>query len=356
MKTKPIITFAYWGNYTLVFQKILERLGAEYILPEETNQEAILKGAKLSPELFCFPLKVNIGNYLSAIEKGADTILMWENVKGICRLRYYWLVQEKILKEAGYNIRVINLNAHNLFSRIKELSKNSISFCQFLKFLFYFFKELAFIDHLEKKACYFRPREKNKGETEKIFREALEKFKKVKGAKELNLLRKETWQKFSQIETIANQKVFKVGLIGEIYTICDEKVNFQLEKKLGEMGMEVHRELNLRKHFLDGLFWQEKALQRKVNPYLKSTVGGHGQTAVAEMLDFAKKKFDGVIQILPLYCMPEVTVRPILQKISQEKKIPFLSISLDEQVAETGIQTRLEAFVDLMKSRFRVYI
>jgi predicted nucleotide-binding protein (sugar kinase/HSP70/actin superfamily) len=49
-------------------------------------------------------------------------------------------------------------------------------------------------------------------------------------------------------------------------------------------------------------------------------------------------------------CMPEITVRPILEKIHQESGIPFLSLSLDEQVAEAGINTRLEAFIDVVKS------
>lgn len=51
--------------------------------------------------------------------------------------------------------------------------------------------------------------------------------------------------------------------------------------------------------------------------------------------------------------MPEVTVRPILQKIHLESSIPFLSLSLDEQVAEVGINTRLEAFVDVVRNYYQ---
>ena len=121
------------------------------------------------------------------------------------------------------------------------------------------------------------------------------------------------------------------------------------------MGAEVHRKLNISQFVKDSFFpWRERQLQRKINPYLGSTVGGHGRQAIGEMLDFAKEGFDGVIQLLPFGCLPEVTVRPILQKISQEKKIPFLSISLDEQTAEAGIQTRLEAFIDLLWSRRKI--
>jgi hypothetical protein len=52
-------------------------------------------------------------------------------------------------------------------------------------------------------------------------------------------------------------------------------------------------------------------------------------------------------------CMPEVTVRPILESLHQKSGVPFLSLSLDEQVAEAGINTRLEAFIDVVTNHFK---
>jgi predicted nucleotide-binding protein (sugar kinase/HSP70/actin superfamily) len=98
--------------------------------------------------------------------------------------------------------------------------------------------------------------------------------------------------------------------------------------------------------------WKDWIIQRKINPYLRSTVGGHGRDAIYEMLNYVKKDFDGIIHLLPFGCMPEVTVRPLLEKIHLESGIPFLSLSLDEQVAEAGINTRLEAFVDVVRNYY----
>lgn len=344
------ITFANMGNYAPALRMLLERLGCDVVLPERTTPKVIEEGAKLSPELFCLPLKVNIGNYLGALRKGADTILMWENIGGSCRLRYYWLIQEKILREAGFNVKVWNLSSGNLIPRLFAIKRvNQIPFLEAISTLHFFFKEVGFIEKIEGKVQYFRPREKEKGQTETVFTQSLEKLKGVRERKTFSLLEKETLEKFSKIEIDKKREILKIGVVGEIYTICDEAVNLGIEKKLGEMGVEVHRKLNL-SHFLkDGVFpWREWSLQKKINPYLKSTVGGHGRQAIGEMLDFAKEGFDGVIQLLPFSCMPEVTVRPILQKISQEKKMPFLSFSIDEQTGEVGVQTRLEAFVDLL--------
>lgn len=347
------ITFAEWGNYTIAFKTLFEKLGFDVIPPEKTNPKTIEEGAKLSPDLFCFPFKVNIGNYLPAIRRGADTIFMWENIGGSCRLRYYWIVQEKILQEAGFNIKFINISSKNLLSRAKEFKKeNHLSFWKIFNAGALFFREINFIDKMEKKAHYLRPREKKQGETEKIISQILSGLGEVKSLKELFILKRRAWAELSKIETEKNKEILKAGIIGEIYTIADSSINFGIEKKLGEMGIEVHRKLNLTQHLLEGLLpWRERQLQNRVNNYLKSTVGGHGRQAIDEILDFSKENFDGVIQLLPFGCMPEITVRPILQEISQKNNLPFLSISLDEQTAETGLQTRIEAFVDLLWSR-----
>lgn len=346
------ITFANWGNYSICFKTLLENLGVEVILPEKTNPRTIEEGAKLSPELFCFPLKVNIGNYLSAIRKGANTIFMWENISGSCRLRYYWQIQEKVLREAGFRVNVLNLNARNFFSKIGEIKKeNKISTWQLIKSFYFFLKEVRLIEKLEEKACYLRPREKFLGQTDQILVEILEKLEKIKQMKELKDLDKEAWKKFSEVEINKNQKTLKIGLVGEIYTVVDGAINFDLERKLGKMGVEVHRQMSLFYHLKKTISpWVDWKIQRKIMPHLKSTVGGHGRDAIYEMLDYVKKGFDGVIQLLPFGCMPETTVRPILQKISRGKKIPFISFSIDEQTGEAGILTRLEAFIDLIKA------
>lgn len=347
---KPIVTFANLGNYTVAFRALLENLGIEVILPGKTNSQVITEGAKLAPEMYCLPLKVNLGNYLEAIKGGANTIFMATASTGSCRLRYYGVTQEKVLKEEGYDVNFIIFDQKigDVYSKLKKIS--GTSFFQILRAFYYFWRKLSFIESLEKKARYLRPREVKKGETDQLFIESIEKIGNLKKEKDFPKLKNEILKRFSQIEIKKKENLPKVGLIGEIYTVCDQNVNFGIEKKLGEAGIEVHREMSLSYHLKKKIFFKDFFIQRKVKPYLGSTVGGHGRDAIYEMLKYIKEGFDGVIQLLPAMCMPEVTVRPILEKIHRESGIPFLSLSLDEQVAEAGIDTRLEAFVDVVEN------
>jgi len=345
------VTFPYWGNYTIAFEALFQKLGIDFIPPEKTNPRSIEEGAKISPEMYCFPLKANVGNYLGAIRKGADTIFMVTSLSGSCRLRYYGDIQKKVLDDLGNKVDFIifDQNPKSVYSKIKEAS--NASFWQIINAVLFFYRKLKLIESLERKAQYLRPREIKKGETDKILKSAFEKLRKAQSRKEISNLNREVSSRISKIEIDKNKNVPKVGIVGEIFTVTDGAVNFGIEEKLGKEGIEVHREMDITYHLKKKIFpWKDWQIQRKIRSYLKSTVGGHGRDAIYEMLYYIKKGFDGVIQLLPFSCMPETTVRPILEKIHLESGIPFLSLSLDEQIAEAGINTRIEAFVDVVRN------
>jgi predicted nucleotide-binding protein (sugar kinase/HSP70/actin superfamily) len=348
---KPIVTFAGWGNYNIAFKTLLEQVGLEVIPPSRTNSKTISEGARISPEMFCFPIKATIGNYLPALRKGANTIFMAQNVGGSCRQRYYGAIQSKILKENGWEVNFIDLkiSIKNIYSKVKELS--GASFWQIFRATRFFFKKLMMIEKVEKLAQYYRPREIDKGSIERLLYSFFSKLDKLDKEKYFPNLKREVLKDFSNIKIDKQKQCPRVALVGEIYTVSDSDINFEVEKKLGKEGIEVHREMELTYHLKKIVFpWKDWIIQRKINPYLRSTVGGHGRDAIYEMLHYAQNGFDGVVHILPFGCMPEVSVRPILEKIHKKSKIPFLSLSIDEQVAEAGLNTRIEAFVDVIKN------
>ncbi len=351
---KPIITFARWGNYTIAFKTLFEQLGLEVIPPEKTTSQAITEGSKMAPEMFCFPMKVTLGNYLPALKKGANTIFMVQNVGGSCRQRYYGVIQEKVLKENGHQINFLDFRAtpKDIYQTIKKIS--GASFWQIIKAGIFFFKKLRLIEKVEKTAQYYRPREIEKGTTDRLLSDVFLKLEEINKEKDFPSFKKDTLRKLKEIKIGEKTNLPKVGLIGEIYTVCDSTINFEVERKLGLEGIEVHREMDITYHLKKLIFpWKDRTIQRKINPYLRSTVGGHGRDAIYEILHYIKEDFDGIIHLLPMACMPEITVRPILEKIHQESGIPFLSLSLDEQVAEAGIDTRLEAFIDVVKDYYQ---
>jgi len=65
----------------------------------------------------------------------------------------------------------------------------------------------------------------------------------------------------------------------------------------------------------------------------------------------AQKGIDGIVELLPFTCLPEITIMNILPRISRDLKVPIIPFILDEQSGQAGMRTRLEAFVDLLYRR-----
>ena len=135
----------------------------------------------------------------------------------------------------------------------------------------------------------------------------------------------------------------------------EPRVNFQIEKWLGEMGVEVRRTIYLTDWLFDHLWlsvfnpdWYKK-LHRLAGPYLRNAVGGHGLETIAHAVEAGVNHFDGVIQLAPFTCMPEIVAMQALPAVARDFSIPVLTVIIDEHSAEAGIETRLEAFVDLLK-------
>ena len=75
--------------------------------------------------------------------------------------------------------------------------------------------------------------------------------------------------------------------------------------------------------------------------------------SVAHAIRCSREGYDGVVHVAPVGCMPEVSIRPILRKVSQDYGIPIYECSFDEHTSHVGLVTRLEAFVDVLNERKR---
>jgi predicted nucleotide-binding protein (sugar kinase/HSP70/actin superfamily) len=93
-------------------------------------------------------------------------------------------------------------------------------------------------------------------------------------------------------------------------------------------------------------------LEKKLSkPYLPVMIGGHTQECIGHAVHYAKTGYDGLVQIYPMTCMPEIVSRSILPQVEKDYNIPILYLIVDEQTGEAGFQTRLEAFVDYVYAR-----
>jgi predicted nucleotide-binding protein (sugar kinase/HSP70/actin superfamily) len=123
------------------------------------------------------------------------------------------------------------------------------------------------------------------------------------------------------------------------------------------MGIEVDRAITVSdwiiEHIVKGILPIKKDDDYKIaaKPYLGAMIGGHAQETIGNTAIYANKNYDGVIQIYPLTCMPEIVAESILPSIERDLDIPILTLIIDELTGEAGYMTRIEAFIDLLEKR-----
>lgn len=353
-------TFQHMGNTYITAKALLDDLNIKYEIPPYNNKQTLELGTKITPEMACLPLKLSIGNFIESHKKGADTIIMAGGC-GPCRLGYYCQMQSEILNDNGYNMDVITLEwpkkgIKELFARIKKLTGGCNVF-RILKAIINATIVSKKVDELERFGFKIRPRELNKGSTDSILKAFQNNVLAVYGSNAIKELILKAKNELSKVKTEKDFKPLRVGIVGEIYSTIDSHTNFYIESKLGNMQVEVDRAVNLSgwiiEHIIKGTLHIPRDLRFEAasKPYLGAMIGGHAQETIGNTVLYAKDGYDGIIQIYPLTCMPEIVAQSILPKVSEDYDIPILTLLVDEMTGEAGIVTRLEAFVDLLEKR-----
>jgi len=369
-----IFTLPLCGNSWIPFQGAAEQLGVQVVVPPPITNETIALGARYSPEGICLPFKVIIGNYLQALDQGANTMMFYINSRagskthgggggGMCRLRHYGHLQQLVMERAGVDVDFLILGEDGrLVQQIKEVTGRGT--WEIIRALRVAIKKVRLLEMTEELSWRYRAVEMHPGATSKALNKALEVLQGIDSFKELDRLNPESF--FAHVETVEVEPL-RIGVVGEFYLLLEPASNCHIYEMLGELGAEVHRHLGLGEAILrypPGFvlgklmaWWLNMSIPPRseiaeiARPYLSCSVAGHGRESVADTIRFYEAGYDGVLHLLPMGCMPEVTVRPILRKISEDYNFPVLSLSFDEVISEGAIRTRIETFVDVIRLR-----
>ncbi|OPY59040.1 MAG: hypothetical protein A4E55_00409 [Pelotomaculum sp. PtaU1.Bin035] len=355
------VTFPHMGNLYIPLKAMLQYLGVDVVVPPLSSKKTLTLGVKHGPEFACMPLKLNLGNFMEARELGADTIIMAGGC-GPCRFGYYAQIENAILKDIAYEMQLIVLeppekHISELLVKIKRIAGQR-SWWQVIQAIRFGYKKARAVDEVEMAAFQARPRELVAGATDAAYHEALALIDGASSLSELEFARENAGQIMAGVARDHNRPVLKIGVIGEIYTLLEPFSNQGLERHLGLLGALVDRSIYLSEWINDHLFLglikglrSSKEACAAAAPYLRHFVGGHGQETVGSAVNYARAGYDGLIQVFPFTCMPEIVARSVLPDVGADYSIPLLTLIMDEHSGEAGMVTRLEAFMDLLAQR-----
>lgn len=287
------------GHYTTILTATFKELGINIIPPVNISNTTNNDGIRNSSEMICWPYKVTLGSLMNAVkDKGVTDIIMYSS-EGQCRYRHYGKLYELAFKNMNLDVRVHIIKRGRIIRDIRRITG----------------------------ASYI-----------KIFGAMKRTIKKIKDY--------EDSQEEKYMHPLTN-----ILLIGEIYTLLEPSSNFNIRKKLMDLGAGSQLAVTL-SAFVDNNVHGVEEHSKEAAKYIDPEVGGHGFQNIVHTLDNIDR-IDGVVYIMPLSCMPEQTTTTIIEHICKLHKTPLLKVEIDDNSSELNIKTRLEAFVDTIKRATR---
>jgi predicted nucleotide-binding protein (sugar kinase/HSP70/actin superfamily) len=354
------ISWPHMGSLEFVMGSVFEEMGVDYVLPPPNSQRTLELGARYGPEFACFPLKTTLGNFIEAIENGADTLIMVAG-RGPCRFGYYAETQRRILEDAGYDFQMVPLEFEpakipatlRRLHRLKQ-GRSWISLYRAIKFAL---NKAYLIDRLERQALHQRYMDRERGATTAAMKRCYDLVWDADSYASLRGVEEEAFGVLHEVPRVEREEM-KIGIVGEFYLVLEPFFNLNVEEQLGDLGAYVERNIYLTDWLRPSgerpvLGHPEHDSERLATPYLSHKVGGEGIFTVGDAVLYHQLGFDGVVQLMPFTCMPETIAKSILSLVSRDLGIPVLSFVIDEMTGRAGVATRLEAFTDLASSRRR---
>lgn len=288
----------YYRRY-IFWKSFFEGLGCSIVLSPFTNKEIVDNGKSLSVDESCLPFKIYLG-HIKFLEGKCDYIL-------IPRVNNYGKEKRVCMKFNGvYDVVKNSFQDINILDYNIDYLKRKYEFPEFIKI------GLKVNKNILKVIFYY--------------------FISKKKEKKYNL------SLINSQKNILKSNKLKILIVSHPYISYDDYLGGNVIRYLKEENIDIlysdrmdrKEAINYAKDFSSTLYWL----------YSKENIGS---------ILYYKDAIDGIIFLSSFPCGPDSLVNELA--IRKFKGIPIINIILDESSATSGLITRLESFIDIIKER-----
>lgn len=307
-------------EYFPLWKGFLEGLDAEVIITGPTTKEKIDLGIRSAISEICFPVKIFYGHVMSlkdqvdylfiprmvCVEKGAYFCPKFLGLPDMIKSSIFSLPP---LIEPIIDIRKSATNIKNSFLAVGKLITNN------------------------SKKIY------------QSFYEAQKSLQLYLQSKENELDQKIISQQYNNQFPPNDLKNFlNIALLGHSYLIYDYFINLNLISKLKKIKINV----------LTAEMVKKREIERQLKKLYKPLFWTLSKKTVGSALYFLEKKIDGIIHLTSFECGEDSLIGEIIHQESKKyPSVAYTEFVFDEHTGEVGIDTRTEAFLDMIMRRKR---
>lgn len=361
------------------------------VLPKQTGEDLAL-GRKYTSSKECFPMICTTGSFIKKLqEPGADPSKMsffMPDHNGPCRFGQYNQFHRILFDRLGYG-------KAELITPSNDTSYQDIAGEHGIKFRLNAWKGFVAFDYIRKLYREIKAYEINKGDTERVYQDALQKVERCieNNSRGLHKLLVSIAGDFMNIRTDRSSRKPVIAVLGEIFMRDNAGCNGNIANRLEDLGAEV-----LIGPFSEWItysthrFTRDSKWKSDTKGVIKSKIQGIGQEVIVESLlrgirkytdhrkdislhdmlnlcntyvsefydgdppiamgssaALVKRGVSGIAAILPFTCMPGTLIAAVSDSFRKDNdNIPFINIAYDGQDS-VSLDTRLQAFVFQVK-------
>jgi predicted CoA-substrate-specific enzyme activase len=393
-KNKRTIFIPHMCDHAYAIEAAFRYCGIPAEVLPESSEDALDLGRRYVSGKECFPCAVTTGDMLkkalSADFVPERSAFFMPSGTGPCRFGQYNLFQRMVLKKVG-------ISDVPVFSPVQDVTLYKDLGIVGNDFIKRAWQGVVLYDLLLKCLHETRPYEREKGVTEELYREYVQKLRDALASQNgtIDELVSSMARDFSRIEKTDEQKPL-IGIVGEIFVRSNRFSNEDLVRRLEALGAEVYlspvdewlyyinymslkkalkkRDIRATLQFLLKQFYQNrvakryeapfesvirrlhepttKEILRKASEYMHESFEGEAILSIGKSIDMIERGAVGIVNAMPFGCMPGTIVTAIMRGISEKYGVPCISIPFDG-TASTTTQLQMEAFMEQAREKMR---
>lgn len=324
----------FYYRYYPLWKTFLEELGAEVILSDYTNKHILDEGVKSCVDEACLPVKVFHGHVL--------------NLKD--RVDYLFIPRLTSISKNEYvcpKIGGLPDMVRNTIKDLPEIINTEINIRRSEKNMWKAVKEIG---------SYFTDSKFQIGKAYNKARKVQDKFDSairngrlpsdILNSFQMNNLNFSPGREEDRVNSSSGQRgqsLLNILIIGHPYNLYDSYINMNLIKKLRENNVNL----------ITVEMQDENIINQKTKTLNKPMFWNFGRIAMGTILHMVEKNdIDGIIYLMSFGCGIDSFVCDLIEKrVKRLSTIPFIVLTIDEHSGEAGMNTRIEAFIDMIRWR-----
>jgi predicted nucleotide-binding protein (sugar kinase/HSP70/actin superfamily) len=311
---RGLLYYYYYPLWTTFF----EVLGAEVILSEKTNKQIVDNGVKNTVDDACLPIKVYHGHVIDLKDK-VDLVFV-PKMMSVHKDEY---ICPK-------------------FCGLPEMVKSSIKdLPNMIDITIDFHKSKKNLSRTVNEMGSYITKDRNK--IDFAFEKALKEHENYKAKIKSGMLPIDV-EEHKILKNINSYKEkAQILLIGHPYNIYDAYLSMNIIEKLRKYDLDVITQDS----------FDAKVINKKAAIMDKKMFWSFGRKLLGSAFyGMEQKNIQGIIYLSSFGCGIDSVIADIIERrIRRNSDKPFILLTIDEHTGEAGINTRIEAFVDMIKWR-----